>query len=153
MGITTPRDDGQTPLDPDEAQGLLPSWIATRSDLNVAEEENIEAGMVWGGRAIRRQPVLTQEFLRRLHKRMFGRVWAWAGQYRNSERNVGVPSHSISTIHFQTGMAVVHAYFLTCIWNSVVRSNSRGEPGCRASNSVAPIWTLFEQQMRWTIRH
>ncbi len=97
MGITTPRDDGQTPLDPDEAQGLLPSWIATRSDLNVAEEENIEAGMVWGGRAIRRQPVLTQEFLRRLHKQMFGKVWAWAGQYRNSERNVGVPSHSIST--------------------------------------------------------
>ena len=94
---TTPLDDGQTPLDPDEAHGLLPNWIATRSDLDVAEEENIEAGIVWAERAIRRQPVLSQDFLRRLHTRMFGRVWAWAGQYRDTERNIGVPPHSIST--------------------------------------------------------
>ena len=56
---TTPLDDGQTPLDPDEAHGLLPNWIATRSDLDVAEEENIVAGIVWAERAIRRQPVLS----------------------------------------------------------------------------------------------
>ncbi|OGT60663.1 MAG: hypothetical protein A3E01_00445 [Gammaproteobacteria bacterium RIFCSPHIGHO2_12_FULL_63_22] len=97
MGITAPQDEGQTPLDPDEARGLLPTWIATRADLNVAEEENIAAGIAWGGRAIRRQPVLTQEFLRLLHRQMFGHVWEWAGKYRNSERNIGVPPHSIST--------------------------------------------------------
>ena len=96
-GFAAYGDDGQTPLDPDEAEGLLPNWIATRSDLNVAEEENIQAGIVWGARVIRRQPVLSQDFLRRLHEQMFGQVWAWAGQYRNSERNIGVPSHSIST--------------------------------------------------------
>lgn len=48
---TTPVDDGQAPLDPDEAHGLLPNWIATQSDLDVAEEENIEAGIVWAERA------------------------------------------------------------------------------------------------------
>lgn len=96
-GITAPEDDGQTPLDADETRGLLLDWIATRADLNVAEEENIADGMVWGGRAIRRQPVLTQDFLRLLHKHMFGRVWSWAGQYRDSERNIGVAPHAIST--------------------------------------------------------
>lgn len=95
--ITAPEDDGQTPLDADEARGLLLDWIATRADLNVAEEENIADGMIWGSRAIRRQPVLAQDFLRRLHKQMLGRVWVWAGQYRDSERNIGVPPHSIST--------------------------------------------------------
>ncbi len=97
MGIIAPEDDGQTPLDPDEASGLLPEWIATRADLNLAEEENIAHGIAWGFRAIRRQAVLTPEFLRRLHKQMFGRVWAWAGKYRDSERNIGVPQHSISS--------------------------------------------------------
>lgn len=96
-GITAPEDDGQTPLDADEARGLLPGWIATRADLNVAEEQNIADGMIWGSRAIRRKPVLAQDFLRQLHKQMFGRVWAWAGQYRDTERNIGVPPHSIST--------------------------------------------------------
>jgi len=95
--ITAPADDGQTPLDRDEAAGLQPDWIATRADLNVAEEENIAAGMVWGSRAISRQPVLSQDFLRLLHERMFGRVWAWAGRYRDSERNIGIAPHSIST--------------------------------------------------------
>lgn len=97
LGIAGTEDDGQTPLDADEARGLLLHWIATRADLNVAEEENIADGMVWGSRAIRRQPVLTQAFLRLLHRQMLGRVWAWAGQYRDSERNIGVPPHSIST--------------------------------------------------------
>ena len=96
-GITSPEDDGQTPLDPDEARGLLPPWIANRADLNVAEEENIAAGIAWGERAIGRQPVPRQDFLRLLHRQMFGRVWEWAGQYRDSERNIGVPPHSIST--------------------------------------------------------
>lgn len=97
QGINATQDDGQTPLDADEARGLLPGWIASRADLNVAEEQNIAHGMTWGSRAIRRQPVLTQDFLRRLHQQMLGRVWAWAGRYRDTERNIGLPPHSIST--------------------------------------------------------
>lgn len=96
-GITVPEGDGQTPLDPDEARGLLPDWVATRDDLNAAEEENIATGIAWGQRALSRQPVLTQEFLRALHHRMFGRVWAWAGRYRDTERSIGVAPHAIPT--------------------------------------------------------
>ena len=31
----------------------------------------------------------------RLHKRMFGQVWKWAGEYRNTERNIGVAPYQI----------------------------------------------------------
>ena len=95
-GITAPEDDGQTPLYPDETSGLLLDWVATRGDLNVAEEENIASGIAWGQRVIGRQPVLSQDFLRALHSRMFGRVWAWAGRYRDTERNIGVAPHAIA---------------------------------------------------------
>jgi Fic-DOC domain mobile mystery protein B len=97
MGITAPEDDGQTPVDIDEARGLLLDGVATRADLNVAEEQNIATGIAWGQHAIERQPALTQDFLRTLHRKMFGQVWAWAGRYRDTERNIGVAPHAIST--------------------------------------------------------
>ncbi|MHB8447261.1 MAG: mobile mystery protein B [Rudaea sp.] len=90
-------DDGQTPLDADEAAGLIPPWIATRGDLNVAEEENIREGQAWMRRIVGRRDVLTQDFLRELHKRMFGKVWRWAGTYRASEKNIGVAPGAIAT--------------------------------------------------------
>ena len=43
----------------------------------------------------RRRDVLDEPFLRALHRRMFSRVWSWAGRYRTSERNLGVESHRI----------------------------------------------------------
>ncbi|MBC8089382.1 MAG: hypothetical protein H7Z40_19125, partial [Phycisphaerae bacterium] len=42
--FTEPEIDGQTPLDADEAQGLLLDWVANRADLNLAEEQNIALG-------------------------------------------------------------------------------------------------------------
>jgi len=94
--ITVTTDDGQTPLDPDEAAGLIPAWIASRGDLNVAEEENIREGQAWMQRMVGRRDVPTQEFLRELHKRLFGKVWRWAGRYRSSEKNIGVAPSDIS---------------------------------------------------------
>ncbi len=95
--IVETTEDGQTPLDPDEAEGLIPAWIATRGDLNVAEEENIREGQAWMHRTVVRRDVLTQEFLRELHKRLFGKVWRWAGSYRTSEKNIGVAPSAIAT--------------------------------------------------------
>ena len=38
---------GATPLDPDEAVGLVPSHIATQADLNAWEQANIAKGDHW----------------------------------------------------------------------------------------------------------
>ena len=42
--------DDATPLKAGERDGLLQTWITTRADLNLAEEENIVKGAVWAGR-------------------------------------------------------------------------------------------------------
>lgn len=89
-----PVDDGATPLDPDECDGLIPAWIATRSDLNLAEQANLEKGLRWARRA-RRGDVLDEALLFELHRRMFNEVWAWAGQPRRSERSIGAAPHDI----------------------------------------------------------
>ena len=81
--------DDATPLEPEEREGLLQTWITYRRDLNEAEQTNIAAGASWAWRA-RRRDLLSEEFLRRLHKRLFGGVWAWAGEFRETERNIGI---------------------------------------------------------------
>ncbi len=40
--------------------------------------------------------VLSDEFLMEFHKRLFGKVWGWAGKYRLTEKNIGVSPSSIS---------------------------------------------------------
>jgi len=82
---------GQTPLDPDEVDGLrLP--IATREGLNRVETENIAAAVRWLARQrLTHEVVLDEGFLRDLHRRMFGRVWRWAGAFRRTDKNIGVP--------------------------------------------------------------
>ena len=83
--------DGQTPLDEDEADALIPSWISTRGDLNRAELENIAVATAWTRqRSISSSEVLAEMFLKRLHRRMFDRVWKWAGSYRGTAKNLGV---------------------------------------------------------------
>ena len=81
--------DGNTPIEDDEAEWLRLSWVRTRGDLNEAEAANIAAAR----RAIRPpsvDDVFDDLWLRRLHQRIFGDVWSWAGTYRLSERNIGI---------------------------------------------------------------
>lgn len=78
-----------TPLEPEEREGLLQSWITFRGELNEAEQANITAGTAWAHRQ-RRQDVLNEPFIKRLHEKMLGEVWAWAGSFRLTERNIGV---------------------------------------------------------------
>ena len=84
--------DGQTPLDPGETAQLVPSWVVTRADLDRAELAAILDVIVALSRG-RRAPgdVLAERFLRDLHGRMFGAVWKWAGTYRRSDKNIGIP--------------------------------------------------------------
>ena len=82
-----------TPLADEERQCLrLP--VITRDELNRAEAENISRAMSWLFFSRRRlQPALiTREaWLKSLHRRMYDQVWTWAGQYRTTDRNLGVP--------------------------------------------------------------
>jgi len=81
-------DDGNTPLTPEEREGLVPSWIATRADLNRAEFDNIARAQTWAAR--RRRDILAFDTLIALHKQMFGSVWRWAGAFRTTGKNIGV---------------------------------------------------------------
>lgn len=84
---------GNTPLDPDEAEGLLHPHVTMRRELDELEEANIQAGMGWGHRRAvgsRRTDVLTDDFLFELHARMFDEVWDWAGEVRRTNKNIGV---------------------------------------------------------------
>lgn len=78
-----------TLLTPEERRGLIPSFVAYRHELNAAEQSNILRGQDWA--LGRKRDVLTEKFLKELHKRMLGDVWRWAGAYRKAERNIGIP--------------------------------------------------------------
>ena len=87
-------DDAATPLTADEKNGLIPSHITLRSELNEYEQANILAGETWA--FSRRRNVVDEDFLRRLHKEMLKHVWKWAGEYsRESDRPIGVDAHNI----------------------------------------------------------
>ena len=87
--INPDGDDGATPLTPEELEGLRLTHITTRGELNRWEQDNIAEGEAWAF-SRRRNDLLSEGFLRRLHKRMFGNVWRWAGEFRRSGKNVGV---------------------------------------------------------------
>lgn len=85
---------GATPLDPGESEGLIPSHLATQGELDEAEAANIREARLWAlGRKHRN--CLSDDFLRKLHKRMFGGVWRWAGKYRTTGKNLGVEARLI----------------------------------------------------------
>lgn len=90
-----PRDDMATPLTEEEREGLIPSYITLRSELNEAEQANIVDAQSWA--FARKRDVLNERFLRNWHKRMYGNVWRWAGQYRTSGKNIGVDIYRITT--------------------------------------------------------
>lgn len=85
--------EGATPITADERRDLIPTFVATREDLNLVEQMSILAARRWALRtpaARDLEAVLSDGFARALHRRMFGDVWRWAGTYRTTERNIGV---------------------------------------------------------------
>ena len=87
---------GNTPLSPEERAGLIPD-LATKEELNEWERENILSARTWAlsDRQVRSQHPLTQHYVRELHRRMFDQTWEWAGTFRKTEKNIGVPFYEI----------------------------------------------------------
>ena len=91
MGLKLDYIPGQTPLDEDEKEGLLIRTISTRGELDEFEQANIEDALEWTMAGhFAADTILTEEFVMRVHKKMFGKVWNWAGTKRRSNKNIGV---------------------------------------------------------------
>ena len=88
--------EGATPIDPDELDGLIPTHITTREELNRWEQENITRAEEWCN-SRKHSDILTISFTLKLHEKMFGDVWKWAGHFRTSLKNIGCPAWKIST--------------------------------------------------------
>lgn len=96
MGLGFDFVDGQTPLDEEEKDGLLIPTIATRGELDEFEQRNIEQAVQWTlGRTFKSKVIFTEEFIRKVHRQMYADVWAWAGDYRKTNKNLRVDKWQI----------------------------------------------------------
>ena len=93
--LTDADDESSTPLTPDERAALIPSYVTLRSELNEIEQIGIDRADDWAF-SRRRGDVLDEDFLCALQKRMFGAVWAWAGEFsKESGGNIGLDTWEI----------------------------------------------------------
>jgi Fic-DOC domain mobile mystery protein B len=88
--------DGNTPLSPEELDELIPD-LATREELNEWERQNVLDAYGWAfdPRKLHRRDGFAESYARELHRRMFDQTWRWAGQYRSTEKNIGIPHYQI----------------------------------------------------------
>ncbi|MEX2181369.1 MAG: mobile mystery protein B [Gemmatimonadaceae bacterium] len=84
------EEDGNTPLEADESEELIPPHLTTRTELNQWEVQNIGRAIAWAG--ARKPNVLDLAFLQELHRRMFDETWEWAGTFRTSDKSIS-PYH------------------------------------------------------------
>lgn len=87
--------EGATPLDPDEVEGLIPTHVVNRNQLNELEQQNIAEAELWQMTA-RFGKINTEKNLKKLHIKMFGQAWSWAGKFRKTGKNIGVEAYQIS---------------------------------------------------------
>ncbi|MEQ8416717.1 MAG: mobile mystery protein B [Imperialibacter sp.] len=98
MGLDFEYINGQTPLDEEERVGLLIETITTRTELDEFEQQNIEDAIQWTlGRSFKSETILTESFIRGLHLRMYKNVWSWAGEFRRTDKNIGIDKWQIAT--------------------------------------------------------
>jgi Fic-DOC domain mobile mystery protein B len=92
MGLEFKYKDGQTPLNEEEKEGLKIKSITTQGELDEFEQLNIEKAVEWTIHTkLKPEKILTEKFVKDLHKRMYGDVWKWAGEFRKTEKSIGIP--------------------------------------------------------------
>jgi Fic-DOC domain mobile mystery protein B len=69
--------------------------LTRQQELDEFEEANILEAMKWLHKQ-NNADALNVEFIHTLHRRMFGKTWAWAGKPRRTDKNIGVPAHQIA---------------------------------------------------------
>ena len=97
MGLNFEYIPGQTPLEEEEKEEMLISSITTRGELDEFEQLNIAQAVEWTlSRKFDADYILSERFVRELHRRMFCDVWGWAGTFRKSNKNIGVDKTQIA---------------------------------------------------------
>jgi Fic-DOC domain mobile mystery protein B len=92
MGLNLEYSAGQTPIDANESDGLKIKTITTQSELNEFEQLNIERALHWTlKKRFTAEQILSEKFILSLHKKMYEDVWKWAGKFRTTEKNLGIP--------------------------------------------------------------
>jgi Fic-DOC domain mobile mystery protein B len=86
---------GNTVLSAKELKGLKLTHITTLTELDEAEQMNINEGLLWLSKYT--GDILSESFMHTLHKKLFGKVWKWAGTYRTTEKNIGIDYWMVST--------------------------------------------------------
>jgi fido (protein-threonine AMPylation protein) len=113
-----PEPAGATPIAQEELEGLIPDFVANRSDLNQVEFENIVKALPWArqqARTLGTDGILAYGFLMTLHRRMFGDVWAWAGTQRRRFTNMGFEPHVIATPS-RLSLDDAKLWHAACVW-------------------------------------
>ena len=91
MGLNLRYTLGQTRLEEEEKEGLKIQSINTQTELDEFEHLNIERAVEWTINShLKRERILTEKFIQELHKRMYGDVWKWAGEFRRTDKNFGI---------------------------------------------------------------
>jgi Fic-DOC domain mobile mystery protein B len=97
MGLNLDYTNANTPLDDDEKDGLLLKSISTRGELDEFEQQNIEKAMLWlKPKKFKAEVILSEKFVRELHRRMYAGVWKWAGEFRKTDKNIGIDKNQIA---------------------------------------------------------
>jgi len=95
MTLLASTKGGNTPLSPEELADLIPN-LATKEELNEWERENILRAREWAvGDRTAASDLASDDYVQKLHAKMFDQTWKWAGDYRRSEKNIGTPFHEI----------------------------------------------------------
>lgn len=74
-------------ITPEDREGLIPAGVARRHELNEYEQDSIAEARLWAIER-KRKPV-DVPFCKNLDKRMYNRVWKWAGDNRGRGANIG----------------------------------------------------------------
>jgi Fic-DOC domain mobile mystery protein B len=97
MGLKLEYTKGQTPIDENEKAGLKIKSISSMAELDAFEQQNIEEAVQWTLKnSSSVDTILSEKFINLVHKKMFQNVWSWAGNYRQSNKNIGVDYYMIS---------------------------------------------------------
>jgi len=89
---------GQTPIDEEEKDGLKIKTIEKKGELDEFEQKNIEQAIQWTlGRKYKTDKIISESFIKSLHQRMYSEVWIWAGNSRQTNKNIRVDRWKIPT--------------------------------------------------------